>query len=289
MGINWDEHRKHRQQVIETHGRWVGLCDENCEPLMDFPPVVSMTAPESRLNLEDFEAVTTTRTSSGEIHPIVDELIASPKAVGMQQVDTGPSRWVVVETEGKRLAYKVVNPTLTLYDQEPVTLHIRASDALSRLQFFPGMSWPGTWKPVWRTFTRDWVGPERAAVMFKQPRELADMKMATAADGWVLSGPAEATIRKFITECLNAAFRIAQVPSSDRYIQVDPNASGVKSPDLLMRPQDGTLWEEIEQVCLMSGVVVSTSLWWPGDTPVRGLSLSKPTLVVKVEQKGHTL
>lgn len=43
---NWINHKKHREQVIQDEGRWIGLLDENGEPLIDLPPIITMKAAE---------------------------------------------------------------------------------------------------------------------------------------------------------------------------------------------------------------------------------------------------
>ncbi|MBH5303519.1 hypothetical protein I8F82_11925, partial [Corynebacterium ulcerans] len=47
MGFDWENHKKHRDQVIADQGQWLGLLDENGTPMMDLPPVMEMRMPEA--------------------------------------------------------------------------------------------------------------------------------------------------------------------------------------------------------------------------------------------------
>ena len=145
------------------------------------------------------------------------------------------------------------------------------------------MSAPITWQTSFRRFERDWVGPENTKVTFSRPRELAGMKMVTVADGATLDGPAEATIRRLIAESLAAAVRVAGI-TKDLPIQVATTPAGRPSPRILLRPTDGPLLEEIAQPAAAAGVIITARMWWPGDTPIVGLTLALPTVVVMVEQ-----
>ena len=69
-------------------------------------------------------------------------------------------------------------------------------------------------------------------------------------------------------------------------IVVDTRASNRPSPEVLIRPTDKSIWQEIQAVALAAGVSVTVDLWWPGDEQPQGERLSLPTAVVRVEQKG---
>lgn len=285
--MDWDNHRKHRDAVARDHGQWVGLCDQDCVPMHDLPPTMELTAPETRLAPQSLQVKIAARSRAGVTNPVVDELIAAD----LGRVDTqgqlipanNKTRFIVVERPGvPRRAYTVTHAVAEGIGVAPAVLTIHGTDMLRLLSGIPAMSAPTTWTGEWTTFTRDWAGPENQGITFSTPRDLAGMKLVTVADGATIEGPAEDTIRRLVTESLTAAFRVAGV--TDHPIQVVPTPTGVPSPRVLIRPTDKPLWEEIAPIALASGVRITATMWWPGDPVPTGLTLTQPTVIVRVEQ-----
>lgn len=71
----WEQFAKHRSAVIRDYGMWIGLMDNNMEPIVDMPAPVSIDAPITRMTPSSCKAVFKTRVD-GHIHPMVDYLIA---------------------------------------------------------------------------------------------------------------------------------------------------------------------------------------------------------------------
>lgn len=71
----WEQFAKHRSAVIRDYGMWIGLMDNNMEPIVDMPAPVSVDAPITRMTPSSCKAVFKTRVD-GHIHPMVDYLIA---------------------------------------------------------------------------------------------------------------------------------------------------------------------------------------------------------------------
>lgn len=287
MALDWPAHRLHRQAVAQDQGQWIGLADENCQPLMTLPPPQSLTAPETRLAPQSVKATFGVRSRSGVVHPIVDELVAEQlgqtDAQGQLVSAVDRTRFLVVERPGiPRRAFKITHAVASGTGHAPAQLAVHGTDMLRMLSDIPAMSAPTTWTGEWTTFTRDWAGPEDQGILFDQPRDLAGIKLVTVADGATIEGPAEATIRRLITESLAAAFRVAGV--DDHPVQVVPTPTGKTSPNIMIRPTDKPLWEEIAALCLAAGVRVSATMWWPTDPQPPGLALTLPTVVVRVEQ-----
>lgn len=290
--IDWTAHRKHREQAIADTGQWVGLLDADGSPLMDLPPVASMVAPETRNDPGSLELTVLCRSSRGIIHPAVTELVAKQLGVLSPEGKLVPvadqTRFVAIERAGvPRRVYWVTHTVARGDADAPATLTIHGVGLTKLLSRFPAMSAPTTWQQSFKRFERDWVGPENTKFTFSQPRELAGMKLVTVADGATLDGPAEATIRRLITESLAAAFRVAGI-IKNLPIQVAATPTGRPSPRILLRPTDGPLLEEIAQPAAAAGVIITARMWWPGDPPVTGLALSLPTVVVAVEQAKET-
>lgn len=294
MEITWDSHRKSRAYVANTEGQWVGLFDERAEHLMVLPPLLSMDAPETRNAPVSFRAAVVVRTPTGETDPIVDELFAN----GVSQVTTDSegrltlslksTRFVVVVRRGSVRAYRVTHVVVSGEGSAPDQLEIHGSDMLMELNRHIAWSAPTTVSGKFRQFTRDWVGPDDVGVVFSKPRDLQDVKMVTTADGVTLGDgkTAEETIRHAIQRSLETSWKATgnQDIQSDPPIVVDPNGSGLTSPEVLVRMGDDKLLDTLAPVAAQAGVRISARLWLPGDPAIKGLSLNKPKIVVRVEQ-----
>lgn len=288
MAIDWDFHKLHREQIAEDQGQWVGLLDADGEPMFDAAPLRALSAPRMRNAPAALKAVFGIKSRRGIVHPIVDELIGEDlgrvTAQGALKVSSKETRFLAVERPGGvRRVYRVAYARAQGQGAAPAVLEVHGNDVLKYLSLFSAMSAPTTWTDNWTTFTRDWVGPEGQEILFNNPRDLTGMQMVTVADGATIEGPAESTIRRLISESLHASFRVAGV-ADDPPLVVSPTGSGVQSPHVLIRPTDQILWDEVAPVAAAAGVVITASMWWPGDPPEAGLDLVKPTIVVHIEQ-----
>lgn len=284
----WEEHRAHRQQVVADVGQWIGLADEDGEPIMDIPSAIELSAPETRGEPAALKLTVSVTNMYGQLSPLVGELIADKLGVVDDQGQLVPivdaTRFVVIERAGVRRTFRVEFVVAEGAGSRPSTLTIHGTDMLKVLSRFPAMSAPTTWENKWRRFTRDWVGPDNTGIGFVKPRDLAGMTMVTVADGATVSGPAEQVIRRVVSESFEAAFRLTGV-KRPYPVQVIPQSRSSKiSPTLLLRPTDKSLWEEVAPHAALAGVRLSAFMWWPGDTQPPGLELSQPTIVISCEQ-----
>ena len=298
MAVDWVSHAKHRRQVAKDSGLYVGLLDENGEPLMDCPPVVSLTAPQTRNASTSLRMQLAVKSPAGVVHPVCDELLA-------EGITDAGNQWVNLDSEGRVLAasldatrfvlmewsgglrrtYRVTHTVADGGQDTPSTIEVNGVDLLKMLSLIPGFSAPLTVTGKWVTFTRDWAGPENTGVTFSKPRDLQDMKMVTVADGVTVEGDAESVIRRIVSESLAAAWKaIDPAVVDDPPMVVDPSGSGLKSPHILLRPTDRPLLDEVAGVAANAGVSITADMWLPGDSPVVGLSLVKPTVVVRIRQ-----
>lgn len=297
MAVDWDSFRLHRAQVVADQGQYVGLLDENCEPLMDCPPVVTMTAPQTKNAPTSLRMQLSVRALDGSVHPICDELVAqglsSARGSWLDLDAEGKalttsldaSRYVLVEREDVRRVYQVTHVAAEAGRELPSMIEINGVDLLKKLALVPCFSAPTTVSGKWTTFTRDWAGPENVGVMFSKPRDLQDFKLVTVADGATVDGDAETVIRRLVSESLEATWK-AMGPEVEKAppMVVDPTPSGVKSPYILIRPTDRPVLEEVSAQAMASGIALNVDLWLPGDAPVAGLGLVGPTMVVRVQQ-----
>lgn len=288
MTVDWESHRWHRQRVAADRGQWVGLLDAEGEPLWDAAPIIDMQAPETRFEVSSLRMTMRIRSRQGVVHPMVSELIADGLGTdgqGAMVPVTDSTRLLIVERPGSgpgtRRAYRVVSSTLSGEVLAPTLLRVDGVSMLDILAGLPCPSIPDSWTGTWITSDRDWAGP------WSKPRLIQDVKFASVATGFTVSGPAEATIRALIVRSLAAAFRAAGV-AGDPPVVVDPTPSGRPSPTVVIRPTDDSIWATVAAPAAAAGVRISADLWLPGDT--WGPSgLTKPTVVVGVEQMGEVI
>lgn len=295
MEVTWADHKKHRDAVVRDEGQWVGLFDERAEHIMVLPPLLSMDAPETTNVPVSFRATVVVRTPDGEIDPLVDELFASGIAgaradsEGRMELSLRATRFVVVARPGILRAYRITHVVVSGDGNVPPgQMEIHGTDMLMELNRHIAWTAPTTVSGKYTRFTRDWNGPENIGLLFTRPRDLQDVKMVTTADGVTLGDGkgAEETIRYAIARSLETGWKAAGVPEviADPPIVVDPNGSGLRSPEVLVRMTDENLLDTLAPVAARAGVRISARLWLPGDAAVKGLALSAPKIVVRVEQ-----
>lgn len=280
--FDWSTHKKHRNQVMEDQITWAGLLDENMTPLMDSAPIIpgTLTAPGMRNSPTDFSVQVQVRSARGVTHPMVDELIAD----GLGDIDAqgrlvplvDATRFFAIQRSGmQQRVYKIRFVVARGGPFGPVTLEIHASDELSLLNGFVAWSVPTSVTGGWVRLDRDW------AAEWKRERDVQNLTMAAQADGFSMTGPAEATIRRLVHESLVTSCHAVGVDSDLPFV-VSRIGSDEVSPDLILRPTDGPLWDTISAAAMASGVTVSVRAWWPGDPQPAGQTLSLPTMLVEI-------
>ena len=287
--IDWVKERAHHGQVVRDTGRWVGLLDENFVPLADLPELSSMVWPGVRGTINSVTTQVRVRTESGRMHAVVAELVAQNLGkvdeVGRLVPVTGPAR--LLRMESPELKPRTMRITHTVAEGDalsPHTLTIHGVDLMGYLDMLPCPSNPLTWKNEFTRFERDWVGPEGAKELFAQPRDLTSTKMITVADGASVDGQADQVIYRLVSESIAAVHRVAGLASDGPYAVVLEPARG-PSPRLILRPTDQSIWQEVSEAALASGVSIRSDLWWPGDPQPTGLALKYPTVVFTIRQE----
>lgn len=294
---DWDAWRTHIDQVVADQGQWVGLCDENGEPVMDLP-VTTLDARVTMRQAANGELTMPTIGEWGQVHKAVDMLIADDLGAVDEQGElvphTGPQPLLVVARRGGRAAYTISHP-LSPIDafRPPSTLTIPSVDLAALLEFWPAPSVPSTWVPGFETWTEDAAGP------YETPRIYAPVEFATAADGYTVGGTAEnpmsaeLVIKTVIQDSLDAVNHMHGWVG-DEHMVVDWEPSGHPSPPALIRVQDQPVLDTVQDTARDAGVNLTVDLWWPGDDPVlvrdpdrQGASLTvwdRPIGVVRVRQ-----
>lgn len=224
--INWAQHRAHREQIQADQGQWIGLIDEDGIPLLDLPPqMLAMDWPEPRGTIEDISIEMLLRTPTGRVHPVSRELIAGnlgvTDALGKLVPVDGPARHIAIERPGlERRVMRISYPEVDGGTDLPRTMEVQGADLRIYLKLLPAPSHPLTWTGDFTRFTRDWVGPEDILETFEKPRDLADIKLFTVADGASIDGPADQVIFRLIDESLQAVSRMAGITSHPPYVAI---------------------------------------------------------------------
>lgn len=297
--INWEAHKAHRQQVITdstittggqvTAGCWLGLLDEDFVPIVDLPQVTKMDWPDIRGSIDSVEITLRVRTPSGGTHRVVSELVANNlgkvDAVGKLVPVSGPVRLVEMrQGEGEQRTMLVTHAKAEGDADSPHTLTIYGVSALGYLDLLPCPSNPLSWTGEFTRFERDWVGPEDAKALFVSPRDLAPCTMITVADGASVEGKADEVIYRLIKESLEAVHRVRGIVEDPFYVAILDESRGA-AEQMIHRPTDQTIWQEIGERALTAGVSVRAHLWWPGDNPIPGYDLNLPTMVFRIRQE----
>lgn len=283
--FDWLGHRLHRRQVVADEGQWVGLLDADGVPLMDMPPIITLEAPETRNAPASLQMKVVVRTPLGLTHRIVDELVGENLGVleedGQLRVVKDASRLVCVERPGdERRVYKVTHVVAEGPLEQPITLEIHGVDLLDMLGGLPCPSRPHTWQPRWETLRATWATPFTGKRL-SQPRKTTGVKLAVTATDNTLSGRADVVIHGLISRSLEAVYRLSGRAPDRQPLVMGPLRASASSPELLLRPQDKYLWEEIQAAAMAAGVHVRVVFRMPGD---EGFSTTRPVGVVEVEQ-----
>ncbi|MHD0252649.1 hypothetical protein ACQZES_05570 [Corynebacterium diphtheriae] len=281
----WESHRLHRQQWVEDTGMWLGIADENGVPLFTCPRPVEFKAPATRCAPVSGRFLFPVISEEGLVHPIADELIADFGVTknGALVPSTGATRYVVAEfAGGVRRFYRVSHAVARGEGAAPSLVEANGSDGLTMLNRLIAFSSPPRVGTEFREFTRDWIGDQHEGKLYETPRELADWKMTTVADGATLDGPAVDVLTTVIKSSIETAFRVWGKPQS---WHVSSASTGLKSPYIAYTADDNYLWDSVGAIALQAGVSVDMRLWWPGDPQPLGVPVvDRPQFVIDVQQ-----
>lgn len=255
--------RKHIDAVVSDEGQWVGLLDENGWPILDFPAVVTVNAPEARFTAGSVEVVVSVANGAGS--RLMDELVADGLGVMDEEKRlipaAGPTRLVCVVRPGERLVYTVTH-TVAEGRAAPSQITVHGVDSIDDLAWWPCPSIPIQWTQ--QKFT-EWT-TDASGVEYVKPRPLARVEFGTAADGYTVKGPARTTVRNVVQDSLDAVNALMKWQQPG--MVVDYSGGADTTPELLIRTDDSPLWDTIAEPAKQAGLSIEIDLWWPGDPPV---------------------
>ena len=263
MALTFEDYRKHIDQVVADSGQWLGILDENGWPILDLPPVVSLTASETRLSAESVDCVIP--LSGGAGRAVAEELLAQDitdvdSSGQLIQGDT-PARFLCAVRPGERRTYFLANPQAEGV-ATPSQATLSGVELLDGLAAWPCPSIPSLWKQRnFSTWTTDASGQT-----YKTPRELAQIEVANKADGYTEKGKARTVIRELIQDSLDAVNDI--MGWNDPHMVVDFGGGVDTSKTVVIRTDDSSIWDTVAEPAKNAGVGIQVDLWWPGDPAV---------------------
>lgn len=287
--VMWDAWRATVNAHVADKGVWVGLLDENWEPIATISPrdfnetYTRLASPEVSFDHDG--------QVDGRVSTIVDELIAPDLGKfdqsGRFEAANIVGRSICVQRGDERQAYFI--PYVDASGKNaPEKVHVEASGLMSLLEATPCPSIPESWRGEFS------VQPGDAAGQYDTPREYSLVEFATRADGYTVVGPAETAIRTVIQDSLDAVQK--HMGWQEPHMVVDYASTGRTSPEAAIRVEDDFILPTVAETARTAGVNISASLWWPGDPAVtarispldkedaEGRTWDHPIAVIHVEQ-----
>lgn len=275
--VEWQRWRATADSHVKDRGIWVGLLNEDWEPIATLAPKdgtfaeteVRYSPPEVSFDADG--------QREGEVSLIVDELVAEDLGVfderGLFLAKNNVARSVCVQRAGarQRQAYFLPYTDATVADVVE-SLHLEGAGLLSYLDGLPAPSIPESWRGGFK------LNRENAGGVYKTPRRYSLFEMTSRVDGYTVSGPAETAIRIVVQDSIDAVqahMRELASWGSRPHMVVDWSATGRTSPEVLLPVQDDYVLPTVADTARVAGVNISADLWWPGD-PAAVVRTSKP-------------
>lgn len=293
MALTFPQWRAHIDQVVADEGQWIGVLDQHGEPLFELGGVVSHSFPETRLAADDVEVTLSVAANPRVMRDLVGDDFTALDGEGHLVPTGGVARCVCIVRPGGRQVAQVAYATLSGAGA-PSTLTLHATGLLGMLDQWPCPSAPGLWSAA--RFT-SW-STDASGVDYARARDLAQIKMATVADGYTLKGKALTVVRNLIQDSLDVVDTLHGWVG-DRTAVVEVPAVADASREVLIRPTDDSVLATISDTCRTAGVDLDVRLWWPGDPDVRYRrrrdpytitigSWGSPMLIITATQIGET-
>lgn len=260
-----EAYQSHVAAMIADTGQWVGLLDENWQPLCDAPPLVEFKAGGQRLDTAECEAVF--HAGGKRLHPLISELVAEDLGVFSERGNLIPAntkaRSLCIQRGdySTRQAYFITHATCSGGVERPELIRVHGQDLLGLLAATPCPSVPIAWDT---TPLRSWR--EDAGGEYQRELTYGQVKMADALDGYTMAGEAISTLETLIQDSVDALCR--KLGWSSPHIVVDVDQSERPDDQILIKVQDQSVWEALVEPARVSGVTLSCFLWWPGDPPI---------------------
>lgn len=256
--------KKHIAHVAADEGQWVGVLDENGLPLYELGGVVSANFPRTRLASSSVDVTVAVSPGDRVVEDLVGPNLGVTDDEGRLVPASGPTRLLMLVREnGERNVATIVH-VVASGENSPSQLVINGVDLLDGLAWWPCPSIPLEWpKAEFTQWTTDASGDE-----YSTARTLAQVPIATRADGYTKRGPAVTVIRDLIQESFDAVNGLYGW-LGDPHAVVAYTAGEDTSPEVFIRVNDDPILDTVSESARAAGVTLHADLWWPGDAPVR--------------------
>ena len=277
--VNWQQHKAHREAVMQAHGQYVGLYDKNWEPVLDIEDWLEAEWGGIFADVGNMSMTLPGEVSPGVVNPVVDYLLRND----LRNLDKGGSLdalihgavHVVVERPGlKRRCYRIleINPRGGDPQGNPAEVELTGVDSMEHLKHLPLWADPSNRSKVvqlqWEDrqdgsaekVSRKLIG--RNLIGYQQPSLLDSMF------SWTAGYTAPAQWRGFN-------------PSMHPVI-CSPVMSGNKSEWCVVSARWDNAWDLLKATWAAAGVQPLAWLWLPGDPqPFPAYTtLSLPTTII---------
>lgn len=277
--VNWQQHKAHREAVMEAHGQYVGLYDKNWEPVLDIEDWLDAEWGGIFADVGNMSMTIPGEISPGVVNPVVDYLLRDD----LRNLDRGGSLdalihgavHVVVERPGlKRRCYRIleINPRGGDPQGNPAEVELSGVDSMEHLKHLPLWADPSNRSKVvqlqWEDrqdgsaekVSRKLIG--RNLIGYQQPSLLGTMFSWTAGytdpDQW-------------------RGFNPSMHP-----VICSPVMSGNRSEWCVVSARWDNAWDLLKATWAAAGVQPFAWLWLPGDPqPFPSYAtLSLPTTII---------
>lgn len=291
MNTDFRALKKHIAEVVSSSRMWAGVFDENMEWLCDIE-LSEFEYQQQRNAMSSFKAKAVVSSYTGvprpAVHHLVGENIGMVDSRGALVPVTAGARFLVVErSDSARVAGRIGFTVASGEGNTPSVLEINGITLIGELELLPCPSNIKAWdKTHFTTFDRVWGSGKDAGIVLDKPRQLADINTATVADGFTEGehGTAEETVRKILKDSFNCIYKLCGIPQGSYPLAVSDKSTGKKSPNVLIKPSDGTILTELAETMSAAGISLNPYLWFPSDIQPEGLQLTQPTIVFDVLQ-----
>lgn len=279
--VNWLKHKKHREQVIKDEGFWIGLLNENGEPLMDLPKILNGKIDNKIMDHGDLDITIDIETGfEGNVHLISDYLIANDLGLqddnGLLTPSNVPTRFISIETEDhNRKTYMVAYCVANGDFDRPTSIQILGVGLTDLLASLPCPSDLKSWRETeFHNLDRDWVKP------FNVNRDLAEITLANTADGYSVSGEAITTIRKLIKDSINTVNTAMDWEES--HLVVNEEKVEKTEENVIIRITDDDVWTTVKDYARYAGLNIEVKMYFPGDGSINNKEYNRPIGIVEV-------
>lgn len=277
--VDWQQHKAHREAVMQAHGQYVGLYDKNWEPVLDIEDWLEAEWGGIFADVGNMSMTIPGEISPGVVNPVVDYLLRND----LRNLDNGGSLdalihgavHVVVERPNlKRRCYRIleINPRGGDPQGNPAEVELTGVDSMEHLKHLPLWADPSNRSKVvqlqWEDrqdgsaekVSRKLIG--RNLIGYQQPSLLDNMFAWTAG----YTDPSQ--WRGF-------------TPSMHPVI-CSPVMSGNRSEWCVVSARWDNAWDLLKATWAAAGVQPLAWLWLPGDPqPFPSYTmLSLPTTII---------